>query len=52
MKNRILLGSAFGLVLVGVILAVTVGGAFAHSTAATPLPAATCSAIQNPDGEL
>jgi branched-chain amino acid transport system substrate-binding protein len=38
--------------LVGVALAVTVGGAFAHSTGATPLPAATCSAIQNPDGNL
>jgi branched-chain amino acid transport system substrate-binding protein len=38
--------------LIGVALAVTVGGAFAHSTGATPLPAATCSAIQNPDGNL
>jgi len=38
--------------LVGIILAVTVGGAFAHSTSATPLPAATCSAVQNPSGNL
>ena len=30
----------------------TVGGAFAHTTGATPLPAATCSAIQNPSGNL
>ena len=52
MKNRILLGSALGTVLVGTVLAVTVGGAFAHSTGATPLPAATCSAIQNPSGNL
>jgi branched-chain amino acid transport system substrate-binding protein len=51
-KNRILVGSALGTVLVGVILAVTVGGAFARSTGATPLPAATCSAIQNPSGNL
>ena len=52
MKNRILLGSALGTVLIGTVLAVTVGGAFAHSTGATPLPAATCSAIQNPSGNL
>ena len=52
MKNRILLGTAAGLALMGVTLAVTVGGAFAHRTAATPLPAATCSAIQNPSGDL
>jgi branched-chain amino acid transport system substrate-binding protein len=51
-KNRILLGSALGAVLVGTVLAVTVGGAFAHTTGATPLPAATCSAIQNPSGNL
>ena len=52
MKNRILLGSALGAVVVGMTLAVTVGGAFAHSTGATPLPAATCGPIQNPDGDL
>jgi branched-chain amino acid transport system substrate-binding protein len=51
-KNRILVGSALGMALVGVILAATVGGAFAHSTGATPLPASSCSAIQNPDGNL
>src|SRR5579862_6912292 len=51
-KNRILLGSALGTVLIGIVLAVTVGGAFAHTTGATPLPASTCSAIQNPDGNL
>jgi branched-chain amino acid transport system substrate-binding protein len=47
-----MLGSALGTVLIGVVLAVTVGGAFAHTTGASPLPAATCSAIQNPDGNL
>ena len=52
MKNRILLGSALGAVLTAAVLAVTVGGAFAHTTAATPLPAATCSPIQNPSGDL
>ncbi len=52
MKKRILLGSAVGTALIGVALAVTVGGALAHSTGATPLPAATCSAIQNPSGNL
>ena len=52
MKNRILVGSALGTALLGVILAVTVGGAFAHSSGATPLPASSCSAIQNPDGDL
>jgi len=51
-KNRILLGSAFGAILVSVALVVTVGGAFARTSGATPLPAATCSAIQNPDGNL
>jgi len=51
-KNRILVSSALGAVLVGAIMALTVGGAFAHSTSATPLPAATCSAIQNPNGNL
>jgi branched-chain amino acid transport system substrate-binding protein len=51
-KNRIMVGSAIGAALAGLVLAVTVGGAFAHSTAgATPLPAATCSAVQNPSGQ-
>jgi branched-chain amino acid transport system substrate-binding protein len=47
-----LAGSAVGAVLLGVVLAATVGGAFAHTTGATPLPASSCSAIQNPDGDL
>jgi len=51
-NNRILVSSVLATGLAGIILAVTVGGAFAHSTTATPLPAATCSAIQNPSGNL
>jgi branched-chain amino acid transport system substrate-binding protein len=51
-KNRILVSSALATVVTGLVLAVTVSGAFAHATAATPLPAATCSAIQNPSGNL
>jgi branched-chain amino acid transport system substrate-binding protein len=34
-----------------VVLAVTVGAAIAHSSGATPLPASSCSAIQNPNGQ-
>jgi branched-chain amino acid transport system substrate-binding protein len=45
-------GSAAGAVLIGIVLAATVGGAFARTTGATPLPASSCSAIQNPDGNL
>jgi branched-chain amino acid transport system substrate-binding protein len=51
-KKRILVGSAAGAVLLGIVLAATVGGAFARTTGATPLPASSCSAIQNPDGNL
>ena len=52
LKNRIVLGSAIGTVLGLVALAATVTGAFAHSNGATPLPASSCSAIQNPSGNL
>jgi branched-chain amino acid transport system substrate-binding protein len=51
-KKRIMVGSAAGAVLLGIILAATVGGAFAHTTGATPLPASSCGTIQNPDGNL
>jgi branched-chain amino acid transport system substrate-binding protein len=51
-KKRIMVGSAAGAVLLGIILATTVGGAFARTTGATPLPPSSCSAIQNPDGNL
>jgi branched-chain amino acid transport system substrate-binding protein len=52
LKNRIVLGSVIGSVLGAVVLAATVTGAFAHSNAATPLPASSCSTIQNPSGNL
>jgi branched-chain amino acid transport system substrate-binding protein len=50
--KRILVGSAIGTVLAGVVLAVTVGGAVAHTSAATPLPASSCSAIQGTGDKL
>ncbi|MEI6541777.1 MAG: hypothetical protein WCO86_19970 [Planctomycetota bacterium] len=53
MKNRIFLGSAIGTLTGAIALAaVVVGGAVAHSSGATPLPASSCSAIQNPSGSL
>ena len=52
MKKRIYVGAGAS-VLIGIVaLAVTVGGAIAHTTGATPLPASSCSAIQNPSGNL
>jgi len=50
--KRIMVGSAIGTVLLGVVLAVTVGGAVAHTSAATPLPASSCSAIQGTGDKL
>ena len=52
MRKRILVGSAIGTALVGVVLAVTVGGAVAHTSAATPLPASSCSAVQGTGDKL
>ena len=52
MTKRILVGSAFGAVLTGVVLAITVGSAFAHKNAATPLPASSCSAVQGTGNDL
>ncbi len=46
MKKRILVGSVLGTALLGVVLAVSVGGAVAHRAAATPLPASSCSGMQ------
>jgi len=51
-RKRILVGSAIGTALVGVVLAVTVGGAVAHTSAATPLPASSCSAVQGTGDKL
>ena len=47
MKTRILLGSALGTALVGVALAISGGGAFAHPTAATPSP--VCDLLADPE---
>jgi branched-chain amino acid transport system substrate-binding protein len=44
--KRILAGSVAGAAALAAVLAVTVSGASAHRTAATPLPASSCSAIQ------
>ncbi|MDP9258617.1 MAG: branched-chain amino acid ABC transporter substrate-binding protein, partial [Actinomycetota bacterium] len=52
MTHRIFASAALGSRLSGVVLAVTVGVAVAHSTSVTPLPAAACSAVQNPSGDL
>ncbi|HEY3920972.1 MAG TPA: branched-chain amino acid ABC transporter substrate-binding protein [Gaiellaceae bacterium] len=52
MRKRILVGSAFGAALTGLVLAITVGSAFAHKNAATPLPASSCSAIQGTGDDL
>jgi branched-chain amino acid transport system substrate-binding protein len=50
--KRILAGSGLSVVLLGVVLAVTVGGAGARTSAATPLPAASCSGIQGTGDKL
>jgi branched-chain amino acid transport system substrate-binding protein len=50
-KKRILVSSSIGAVLLGVALWATVG-AVARTSGATPLPASSCSAVQNPDGNL
>ena len=51
MKKRIYAGVGASAVIAVVVLAVTVGAAIAHSNGATPLPASSCSAIQNPNGQ-
>jgi branched-chain amino acid transport system substrate-binding protein len=50
--KRILVGSAIGTALLAVVLGVTVGGAVARTSAATPLPASSCSAIQGTGDKL
>ncbi|HZO97307.1 MAG TPA: branched-chain amino acid ABC transporter substrate-binding protein [Gaiellaceae bacterium] len=52
MTKRILLGSAIGTALTGVVLAVAVGGAVAHTSAATPLPASSCTGLQGTGDKL
>jgi branched-chain amino acid transport system substrate-binding protein len=51
-RKRILVGSAMGTVLLGVVLAVTVGGATARTSAATPLPPSSCTAVQGTGDKL
>jgi branched-chain amino acid transport system substrate-binding protein len=50
--KRIMVGSVISTTLVGLVLAVTVGGASARTSAATPLPASSCSAIQGTGDKL
>jgi branched-chain amino acid transport system substrate-binding protein len=51
-RKRILVSSAMGTVLLGVVLAVTVGGATARTSAVTPLPASSCTAVQGTGDKL
>ncbi len=51
MKTRIYVGVGVSVGIAAVVLAVTVGAAIAHSSGATPLPASSCSPIQNPNGQ-
>ena len=51
MKKRIYAGNGVSAVIATVALVVAVSGAIARS-GATPLPASSCSAIQNPSGNL
>jgi branched-chain amino acid transport system substrate-binding protein len=50
LKKRFYVGAGAGALIAVAALAATVGGAFARSTA-TPLPASSCSAIQNGSGQ-
>jgi branched-chain amino acid transport system substrate-binding protein len=50
-KKRIYAGVGASVGIAAIALAVTVGVAIAHSSGATPLPASSCSAIQNPNGQ-
>jgi branched-chain amino acid transport system substrate-binding protein len=49
-KKRIFVGAGASALIALAALVATVGGAFARSTA-RPLPASSCSAIQNPSGK-
>jgi branched-chain amino acid transport system substrate-binding protein len=49
-KKRIYAGVGASVVVAVAVLAITVSGAIAHSSAA-PLPAASCSSTQNPSGQ-
>jgi len=51
-KKRIYVGAAASALIAVVALATMVSGAIARTSGATPLPASSCSAIQNPSGNL
>src|SRR5581483_11955983 len=51
-KKRIYVGAGASAVIAIVALALTVSGAIAHTSGATPLPASSCSAIQNGSGKI
>ena len=51
MKKRMYAGAGLSALIAVVALVATVSGAIARS-GATPLPASSCSAIQNPGGNL
>ncbi|HZQ16856.1 MAG TPA: hypothetical protein VFA82_08800, partial [Gaiellaceae bacterium] len=52
MKKRIYVGTAVSALIAVAALATMVSGAIARTSGATPLPASSCSAIQNPSGNL
>jgi len=51
-RKRILVGSVLGTAVLAVVMAAMVGGASARRSAATPLPASSCSAIQGTGDKL
>jgi branched-chain amino acid transport system substrate-binding protein len=51
-KKRIYVGAGASAVIAVVALVTMASGAIARTSGATPLPAASCSAIQNPSGNL
>jgi branched-chain amino acid transport system substrate-binding protein len=51
-KKRIYVGAAASALIAIVALATMVSGAVARTSGAKPLPSASCSAIQNPSGNL
>jgi len=51
-KKRIYVGAAASALIAVAVLATMVSGAIARTSGATPLPASSCSAIQNPSGNL
>ena len=52
MRKRILVGSVLGTAVLAVVMAALVGGASARTSAATPLPASSCSGMQGTGDKL